>query len=110
MHRSTARGGEEMPPDLSPRGGLSRPRNWGQAVQADGRVQGFQWSGTQRTGKAQVSRGSGDEGEMGRARYTIALTAPSFCPTISHHSFLVISAVFDSKPEVVSVVKDNHFL
>lgn len=97
-----------MTPDLNPRGGLSRPRNWGQAVQSEGRGQGVQWSGTQRTGKAHVSRG--DQGEMGRARYTMALTTPSVCPTISHYSFLVISAVFDSKPGVVSVVKDNHFL
>lgn len=48
---------EEMAPDLSPRGILSGPRNWGQAVPSEGMVQGIPRSGPQQMGKAQVSDG-----------------------------------------------------
>lgn len=48
---------EEMASDLSPRGILSGPRNWGQAVPSEGMVQGIPRSGPQQVGKAQVSDG-----------------------------------------------------
>lgn len=73
---------EEMTLDLSPRGGLSRPRNWGPAVQSQRTIQRVQWAGTQQTGKAQVSDGSGEGWEVGKGWRASGLDC-IICPTIS---------------------------
>lgn len=67
--------GEEMTPDLSPRGG-QQAKTQGQVVQSEGTVQGVQWSGTYR-------EAGGEAGEVGRARWRVALTTSSVCSTIS---------------------------
>lgn len=79
---------EELAPHLSPTWRLSRPRNWGWAVQAEVTVQGSSMLENLADWQSSGVRwgwGAGGEkaGEVGGAQWRVTLTISCVCSTIS---------------------------